>query len=222
MISGPIAMTSSKRSPLSSSFLERRGHVAVLAAGAVVRHQREVLGAGLEFVLEDHEVLVAEADDRGDLGAEPVQLFGDWQRDGAADAAADHADLLEAVEVAGRAERADEIGQAVALVQVVQLFSRRADNLENDRDRALLAVVPGDRQRDALAVRLGAQDNELAGLRLFRDERRVDFHPRDGGVQRFFFQNRIHNSQNLSFSFAFLSLRRIFKRRILQKAQERL
>ncbi len=127
MISGPIAMTSSKRSPLSSSFLS--GAVTLPCSPREpssvisVKCSEQALNSSSRMTRS----LLRKPTIDGDLGAELGAALGDRQRDGAADAAADHADLLEAVEVAGRAERADEIGQAVALVQVVQLLqsSRR-------------------------------------------------------------------------------------------------
>ena len=38
--------------------LQRGGDIALFAVGAVVRHQREVVGASLEFVFQNHEILI--------------------------------------------------------------------------------------------------------------------------------------------------------------------
>ena len=42
--------------------LKRSGNNALFAVGAVVGHKNKLVGASLEFVLENNEVLVSEAD----------------------------------------------------------------------------------------------------------------------------------------------------------------
>ena len=78
---------------------------------------------------------------------------------------------------------------------MVELFGRCADNLKNDCNGALFAVIAGNGQRDTLAVFVYAQNDKLAGLCFFRNERRLDLHPRHRGVQRLFFNDLIHTSK---------------------------
>ena len=75
-----------------------------------------MVGASFEFVFQNHEILIAEADDRGDFRAHGVQLFGNGQCDGAAYAAADNADLLKAVYMRWYAKRAYEVVQTFTFV----------------------------------------------------------------------------------------------------------
>ena len=84
--------------------------------------------------------------------------------------------------------------QAVALIHFAERHGRRADLLENDRDRTRLAVEVRDRQRDALAVLAHAQDDELTRLGLARYMRRIDHHQLGVRVERLLFQNLIHVS----------------------------
>ena len=71
----------------------------------------------------------------------------------------------------------------LALFEGVELHGTCADNLEDDGDSARLTVKPGDGQGDALGVLLCADNDKLAGLRLFGDERRMDPELGHGGVE---------------------------------------
>ena len=101
-------------------------------------------------------------------------------------------DLLQTLDVSGLAEGADEVGQIIALIQRVELHGGATDDLEDDVDRAGLAVISGNGQRDALAVLGRAQDDKLAGLGLLRDQRSLDDHLGDGRVQRLLFDDLEH------------------------------
>ena len=152
------------------------------------------VGAGvLHLVLEDDDVLGAEAGDEVDLDAHFVQLLGLRIRDRTAQTAADDSNLFEAVELALLAERTDEIVQAVALVQRAERLRGRADLLEDDGDRAVFAVKIRDGERNSLALCADTQDDELTRLGLARNVRRVDDHQLGVHVQRLLFQNLIHS-----------------------------
>ena len=167
------------------------------AVGAVVGHDRKTVGAGPELVLKDQQVLAAEADDGGNVRAEAVELLGHGHGDGAADAAAHDADLLNALGVGGNAERADKVLNIFALVLGIQQGGRRADNLENDLHAALFRVGSGNRQRNAFTFFVDAENDELAGFRFFCDQRRKDLHLRHGRIQLSFVQNLIHSIRPL-------------------------
>ena len=121
-----------------------------------------------------------------------MQLFGLRVGDGTAQAAADDRNLFQAFQLAGLAQRADKVVQAVALIEQAERHGSRADLLEDDRDRPLFTVEIRDGERDALAVRVHAQDDELAGLSLAGHVRRIDHHQLGVRVQRLLFQNLIH------------------------------
>ena len=76
--------------------------------------------------------------------------------------------------------------------KAVQLHGGAADDLENDVNGALFAVVTGHGQGDALAVLKRTHNDKLARLCLFGDERGFNDHLRHGGVQRDFFSDLIH------------------------------
>ena len=109
-----------------------------------------------------------------------------------ADTAADDADLLQAFGLGRRAERADKVVEAIALILVIQQLGRAADDLEDDRHGSLFAIVARNGERNALAILIHAQDDELTGLRFLCDQRRFDVHQRDGGVENFFTHDFIH------------------------------
>ena len=162
------------------------------AVAAVIGHNAQLVTAGVELVLEDEQILIAEADDAVDGAALVVQLLGNGQGDGAAHAAAHNTDLFQALGLGGAAQGAHKVMDAVACVQAVQLHGGAAHDLEDDIHSALFAVVTGHGQGDALAVLKRAHNDKLARLCLFGNERGFNDHLRHGGVQRDFFSDLIH------------------------------
>ena len=61
-----------------------------------------------------------------------------------------------------------------------QLVRRLADAHEDEADPALLGRPVRERQRDALAVLIDTQDQELARASLLRKARGIDSHLEDG------------------------------------------
>lgn len=83
--------------------------------------------------------------------------------DGQAHAAAEH-DHAVALELGGVAERAGDVLELVALVVGREHLGRLADDHEDELDPALLGVPAGERERDALALLVRADHQELAGM----------------------------------------------------------
>ena len=121
-----------------------------------------------------------------------MKLFGDRESDGAADSAADDADLLQSLDIGSRSERSDEVLDVFAGFLMVELQGGSADDLEYDFNRSRFAVISRYRQRDALAFFVHSQYDELTGLCLCRDERRLNVHHCDGRVQRLFVYYSVH------------------------------
>ena len=144
------------------------------------------------LILEDEQVLAAEADHAVDDAALLVEFTGDGQCNGAAHAAADDADLLQALHLGGAAQRADEVVDALTHFEAVQLHGGAADDLEDDVHSTLLAVIACDGEGDALAVFKRAHNDKLAGLCLFGNERGFNDHLCNGGVQRHLFRDLVH------------------------------
>ena len=165
---------------------------ALGAVAAVVGHHAQLVAAGLELVLEDEQVFAAETDHAVHHAALLVQLTGDGQSDGAAHAAADHADLFQALHLCGAAQGAHKIVDALAHLEAVQLHGGAAHDLENDIHSACLAVITGHGQGDALAVLKRAHNDKLARLCFFGNERGFNDHLCHGGVQRDFLSDLIH------------------------------
>ena len=121
-----------------------------------------------------------------------MQLLCYGQSDSAADAAADDADVLETLKMGGNAEGTDEVLNVLTYLLVVELFGSCADNLENDPYGACLAVIVSDGKGDTLAVSINAQDDELTGLGLGRNEGSFNVHHRYGGVEFFLCYDFVH------------------------------
>ena len=143
--------------------------------------------------LQDHQILVAEAHDEIHMTAHVVELLGHGVGDGGAHAAAHNGDPLQALGLGGAAQGAHEVLEVLALLLVVQLLGGSAHELEDDGDSALLPVIGGDGQGDALAVFIHAEDDELAGLALPGHGGGLDLHQGYGGVQNPFFYDPIHS-----------------------------
>ena len=82
--------------------------------------------------------------------------------------------------------------QAVALLQMIQLFGGSADNLEYNGDCAAFTVVVRYCQGNPFAVFVYAEDDELTRLRFFGNQRSLDVHESHCGIQFSLFQDFIH------------------------------
>lgn len=172
--------------------VERYAYVAGGAVGAVIGHDIELIGACPELVLKDEQILGAEADNAGDLAAHLMELLGDGECDSAAYAAADDADVLEAFEMGGYAQRTYKVMDIIADHLMVELLCGCADDLEDDADGAGFTIVMRNGQGDTLAVFINAKDDELTGFCLCRNEGCFDIEHRYGGVEFFSCYNFVH------------------------------
>ena len=127
-----------------------------------------------------------------DLGPVVVELLQHGIGDGAADAAADDADLLLAGGLGGLAQGTHEVLEAVAFLEVVHLLGGGAHDLGDDADRALLRVIVMDGQGDPLAVLIHTEDDELARLRLLGHQGSLDLKEDHRGLQGFLSHNAKH------------------------------
>lgn len=173
-------------------FVQGETYISLSAVGAVIGHDEETLGGVFELILEDKEILISEADYRGDLTAHIVESLSYRESYRAADTASDDADLLETLELGSGTEGTDEVPDIFALVFIIELKSGRADDLEDDPYGACGAVVAGDGEGDTLALLIDAEDNELTGLSLCGDERSLDIHHGDSGIEGLFADYFIH------------------------------
>jgi len=176
----------------SYQLVQRSGNYALGAVAAVIGHDAQFIAAGVELVLQDQQILAAEADHAVHDTALVMQLLCNGQSNGAAHAAADHTHLFQALGLGSTAQRPHKVVDALAHLQAVQLHGGAAHDLENNIYGALFAVVPGHGQGDALAVLKRTHDDELARLCLFGDQRGFNDHLCHGGVQRDLFSDLIH------------------------------
>ena len=121
-----------------------------------------------------------------------MKRFGNRVGDGTTDAAADNGNLLQPLGLCRLAERTDKIMQTVALVEVVQSFGCSADDLINDGNRALFAVIVGNGERDSFARIVNTENDELTGKCFFCNKGSLDLHERNGRIQIFFSYDFVH------------------------------
>ena len=167
-------------------FLKFVGNEALVSVRAVVGRDDQLVGRRRHFVVENDEVDASKADDGGNFRAERLELFRLRVSDGRAETAADDRDFFEPFERRRDAERADEVENGVAGFELREVLRRFADRLNDDRNAAFFAVVIGDREGDAFAELVDAQDDELPRFRFFSDGRREDFHQKYLRIQGLF------------------------------------
>ena len=145
--------------------LQRGGDEARRTVAAVVGADDQFVAELVEPILPEHEILVAKADDAGGAIAgllERAQLRI-YRRH--AEPAADQHYVPDLAHVLRHAERADEIGEAVALLVMIPHLERGlAERLDHHGDGAFVAIEIGHRQRDAFAALVHAHHDEMAGL----------------------------------------------------------
>ena len=162
---------------------------------------------GAHLVLKDHDVLGTETGDHIDLDAGFKEALAHGVADGAADAAADDADALLSADLGGLAHGTDKVGEAVARLHELEHTGRLTDGLHHDGDGARFAVVIRDRQRNALAVLVQTQNDELTGQALLGDQRGLDdiLKDRAGLIQGPLAYDRKHSFFPFFLWFAFLA-----------------
>ena len=173
--------------------LQLHSDEALLAVGAVVGHQVHIVSGSLEFILQNDNVLIAETDHNVDFGTGFFEGHGRGQSDGAANAAAHHTNALDAFRMGGLTQRADEVADVVAFIQVTQGDGGETYFLENDGYSTGFTVVTGNGQGNALAHFIDAENDELAGLSFFCYEGCFDLHQGDRGVQLLLTHDFIHD-----------------------------
>ena len=147
---------------------------ALAAVAAVVGGDDQLVAELAEPVLPEHQVAVAEADDR-DGAVARLLVLAELREDGRDAQAAAHQDhgALELADVAGQAERADEVQDGIAFAERHHFGGGFADRLDDDGDGAASRVEIGYGERNALAVLVDAGHDEVPGPRRARHIRRV-------------------------------------------------
>ena len=179
------------------------GNEALVAVGAVVGHYVEVLAGALEFLGEDIQAGAAEAYECVHVSAYGVKGLSLRVSYGNAQTARYHGGLfaLQVVKLAGLAERACKVHEAIALLQEVKALRGGAYLLEYYGCRTLFAVVIRDGEGYALALFVNAKHNELPGQGLPCDVGRFDFYQRHRVVQTFFSYYTVHRLNIAPFRF---------------------
>ena len=172
--------------------LQGLGDQTMTAIGTVVGHENEAVGNFFELVLKNDDVLAAETDNDGDLGAGFLKAPGRGQSNGTAHAAANDTDLLLTLNRGRLAQRANKVPDVVTLVQLTQGLGGEANLLEDDGDGAGLLVGTGDSQGNTLAHLINAENDELACLCFAGNEGGLNVHQGDGGIELLLTHNFIH------------------------------
>ena len=156
------------------------GNEAVTAVRAIVGAHDD-LAAGTQLRLKDDPFARTAADDAGHAHPGPTQLLGDGQHHCGADTTADARGATCLDQLGRLAQWADHVADCAADLERDEVLRTLADGLDYERDRALLRVRVGNRQRYPFGAFCRAHDHELARLADLGDPRRVDDQTRDVG-----------------------------------------
>ncbi len=158
-------------------------HRPLDARRAVIRADDQFVAAAAKLVFPEDQLAVAKPDDADDEGASLLETtrLRKYRRHAQPTACAD--DLLRLADAARNAHRPDQRVECGADAALLLHFARGlADRLDDQGDRALVAVKVRDGERDALAFGVGHHDDELAGPCGPGHERVMDLEQeRDGG-----------------------------------------
>ena len=168
---------------------------ALDAVRTVIRRHEDFVRHGLHLIFHNKDVFILCPHNGNDLIAGFLHSTRNRIRRGNADAAAhDNHRAVELLDFRRTPQRTDEVKDIIAFIQGRQLHRRSPDGLKDNQDAPRLAVIIGNRQRDAFALLIDAQHNELTGLRFFRDTRCLDVHRVDIRRPFLFFQDLKHGS----------------------------
>ncbi len=153
--------------------LQHAGDEAALAVRAVVGRHEQRVRVLAHLLFPEDEVFRARAHDADDVVAGLLQRALDREDRRDAQAAADADDVAEVGNLGLVAQRAHHVEQPLAFLELVELLGGNPDDLHDQRDPALGRRVVRDGQRNALALLVAADDDELPGRAESRDRRAV-------------------------------------------------
>ena len=132
---GPIATTSRTPGLRASTSASAWVTKPVPSVAAVIRGDDQFIGTFAEAIFPENQVLIAKSDNR-DGAVALVLVLAQLRKDrGDAQAAAhQHHRAIQLADVAGQAERADEIQNGVALGQLQHLKGSLSNSLDDYRD----------------------------------------------------------------------------------------
>ena len=154
--------------------------------------EEEQAGSRLHLLLDNDQLLIAEAGDHIHLCSGLVQCLGSGVGNGTAHAAADDSGLPDAGEIGGSPQRTHKVQDAVPGLQTAQQIGGQAHLLEDDGDSACFGIGIGNGERHPLAVFIDAEDDELTGPCFFCNERCLDLHQGHLLVEVLFICDPIH------------------------------
>ena len=152
---------------------ERFGDEPVAAVAPVIGGHVELVARGPGFVLEDEHLFRPGPDDGDDPGPFLFKRLGYGVKNPDSHAAADADGRFDAVDLRGVPQGPQDMLDDISGVELRKLIRRLPDDLVDDRQRPLHRVGIDDGQRDPLAFLVDHENDELPGLSLFRDVRRL-------------------------------------------------
>ena len=181
--------------------LQRTGGKALLAVGAVIGHNDDIGALDCaELVLKHEQVAATSSHDGTHLGAGLRQRTCHGVCGRQAHAAARHSPALpgDALHVGGVPQRTGHVEQLLALLEGREQLGRASHHEEHELNPALLGVPVTERKRHTLGSLACAHQEELSGLRLGGNGRRLHAHEPRALRQKLLLQNSMHGSLPVS------------------------
>ena len=149
---------------LLEDLVQDYGDEALGAEGAVVGRHPELVGKTRKAVVPEHQVLAAKSDDGNRVGAQLLVAPQLREDGGNSQASSDEDGLPLLLNVRCQAQRADEIEDGGSFGHGHHLEGSFADRLDYDGNRAALAVIIRNGQRNALPGFVDPQHDEMSRL----------------------------------------------------------
>ena len=132
------------------------------------------------------------------MSAHCVQSFCLWICDCTTNTAADNANILQTIQMSWDTQRTNNVQQVFACFHCAEHLGGTTYHLNDQGDGAFFSVIICNGQRNALALLVDAEDDELSGENLFSDKRSLYLNKDDCFVQQLFVYDFIHLQSHLS------------------------
>ena len=154
--------------------LDTHGHDTLLTIRTIVGHDDNLIRVLAHLVLQDNQILRAACEHADDAVAGSLQRLDDRQHRGHSypTPGTDHG--AEILDMSSLAQRAYDVRQFIAHIQVAELRGAHAHLLHDEGDGASLRVSISNGQRHALTLLAHADDDEVTGTTSLGDEGSLD------------------------------------------------
>ena len=173
--------------------LQTGGNQTLTCVRTVVGHNKQLVGQSADFLFQNNQILVTEADNSVNGNAHLVQFTDNGEADSAAGTACNNANALCAGQIGGVTQRANNVCDVFAGLLVAHQLSGSTSNLEYKANGTLFDIPVFDGQGEAFAIFGNTQNAKLACLYLLSDVGRIQSDLDQSRIQGLHINDFYHN-----------------------------